>query len=137
MSTQPIFEGLVYDESGSPVSVAYIGDEPHYVVDVDGFHRHIPAEQVDRQVLAVFIEQLQAHQDIAVQQALSFLGKDDLFTKAALDASIRNVNVDQVLAQGIPAEARNMMGMVGFHVVINHHGELISIKQPTADDGDL
>src|SRR5687767_3267518 len=100
MSTQPFFEGLVYDESGNLVSVSYIGSEPHYVVDVDGFHRHIPSEQVDRQVLAVFIEQLQAHQDIAVQQALSFLGKDDLFTKAALDASIRNVSVDQVLAQG-------------------------------------
>ena len=137
MSAQPLFEGLVYDESGNLVTISYIGDEPHYVVDVDGFHRHIPAADVDRQVLAVFIEQLQAHQDLAVQQALNFLGKDDLFTKAALDASIRNVSVDQVLAQGIPAEARNMMGMVGFHVVINHHGELVTINQPTAADGEL
>jgi hypothetical protein len=134
MARQALFEGLVYDENGHPVTTAHIGDEAHYVVEVDGFHRHIASEEVDRQILAVFIEQLQANQDMAVQQALNFIGRDDLFTKAALDASIRNVSPDQILEQGIPPQARDMMGMAGFQVIINHHGEIVGMNQPTAPD---
>ena len=48
---QPLFAGLVVDENDRPVQTASIGNEPAYVIDDDGFKRHIPAEQVDRAVL--------------------------------------------------------------------------------------
>ncbi len=51
MPRQPLFAGLVVDEADHPVGTAMVGDEPCYVVDDGGFHRHIPSEQVDRQVL--------------------------------------------------------------------------------------
>ncbi len=46
MSSQPLFAGLVADELGNPVETAFIGSEPCYVVNDDGFRRHIPAGHV-------------------------------------------------------------------------------------------
>lgn len=137
MSHQALFTGLVYDEQENLVDVAFVGSDAQYVIDDNGFRRHIPAADVDRQVLHVFIDQLQDHKEIAIAQALRMMGKDDLFTKAALDASIRNVNVEEILRQGIPAQARDMMGMMGFRVVIDYHGEVIRLDQPAvSDEGD-
>jgi hypothetical protein len=134
MADQALFEGLIYDELGRPVTVAYVGTDAHYVVDDDGFHRHVLAETVDRQVLEMFVEQLQANKELAVAQALQMLGQDDLFTKAALDHSIENVSPEQIIQQGIPPQARDMMGMMGFRVVIDVHGELVSVEQPGAPE---
>ncbi len=137
MSHQALFTGLVYDEQENLVDVAFVGSDAQYVIDDNGFRRHIPAADVDRQVLHVFIDQLQDHKEIAITQALRMMGKDDLFTKAALDASIRNVNVEEILRQGIPEQARDMMGMMGFRVVIDYHGEVIRLDQPAvSDEGD-
>lgn len=131
MSTQAIFSGLVFDEQDQLVTINHIGGEAFYVVDDDGFLRHVEAEKIDRQVLTIFIEQLQQNKDLAVTQALEFMGKDDLFTKAALDSSIESVDVDQLLKQGIPPQARDMMGMMGFRIIINYHGDVVDFDQPT------
>jgi hypothetical protein len=136
MAQHALFEGLVYDENDNLVTVDHIGADACYVVDDDGFHRHVDAETVDRQVLAIFLEQLQDHKDLAVEQTLKMLGRDDLLTKAAVDASIRNVDIDQIIAQGIPLQAREMMGMLGFRVIINVHGELVRLDQPTVPDDE-
>ena len=58
MARQAMFDGLIVDEFENPVAMAVIGGEAQYVVDDDGFHRHIDAEYVDRQILVFFIEQL-------------------------------------------------------------------------------
>lgn len=134
MSRQALFEGLVYDEYEQPVSVSHVGGEAHYVVNDEGFHRHIGAEDVDRQVMGFFLEQLEDNKDLAVEQALNMIGKDDLFTKAAIDAQLRNIDMDQIIAQGIPEQARNMLGFLGFRIVINVHGEVIEIAQPSMPD---
>ena len=136
MAQQAMFDGLVYDEFDNPVTTTVIGGDAQYVVDDDGFRRHIDADLVDRQVVAFFLEQLQQNRDLAVQQALQMLGSDDLLTKAAVDASLRNINMDQVMAQGVPAQARDMLGMLGFRVVINVHGDVVRLDQPSATDDD-
>ena len=53
-----MFEGLIYDENENPVMTSIVAGEAQYVVDDDGFHRHIDAEYVDRQILSFFLEQL-------------------------------------------------------------------------------
>ncbi|KAA3663952.1 MAG: hypothetical protein DWQ04_08205 [Chloroflexi bacterium] len=136
MARQALFEGLVYDEDERLVETAVIGPDAHYVVDDDGFKRHIDSEKVDRQVLGFFLQQLDANKDMAVEQALNMMGKDDIFTKAALDASLNNIDMNQIIAQGIPLQARNMMGMLGFRVIINLHGEVVKLDQPAAPDED-
>lgn len=131
MAQQAFFRGLVYDEFENPVETRSIGGEAFYVVDDQGFARHIEAEQIDRRVLKVFLEQLEQNKDLAISQAMQMMGKDDLFTKAALDAQMRNIDLDQILEQGLPEQARNMMGMMGFRVVIDVHGEIVRFDQPT------
>lgn len=137
MANRALFEGLVYDEEGNLVETTVVGAESYYVVDDDGFLRHIDSEVVDRQVLSVFLAQLEENKDLAVEQMLNMLGKDDLFTKAAIDASLRNIDMDQIIAQGIPEQARNMMGMLGFRIIINYHGEVIKLDQPTLPDDEM
>jgi hypothetical protein len=136
MARQALFAGLVYDEFERLVETAVIGPDAQYVIDDNGFRRHIDAETVDRQVLSVFLQQLEDNKDLAVEQMLNMMGKDDLFTKAAIDASLRNVNMDEIIAQGIPEQARNMLGMLGFRITVNLHGEVVKIDQPTAPEED-
>jgi hypothetical protein len=130
VAQQAFFRDLVYDEDENPVETKTIGGEAFYVVDDQGFARHIEAEQIDRRVLTAFLDQLEDNKDLAITQAMKMMGKDDLFTKAALDAQMRNIDLDQILAQGLPEQARNMMGMIGFRVIINVHGEIVRLDQP-------
>ena len=132
MSNKALFAGLVVDENGQPLEVATIGDEAQYVLDDDGFRRHIDAEAVDRQVLAHLQEQIEANKDAVEQGLMKMMGSEDIFTKAAIDKSIKDM--DQVLKQGIPDEARRMLGMMGFRVVVDYHGEVLRIDQPAAAD---
>lgn len=131
MAGQVLFDGLIYDELENPVSTKIVGGDYFYVVDDQGFLRHISTEYVDRQVLSFFLAQLEDNKDIAVEQALTMLGKDDLFTKAAVDSQLSNLDMDQIMAQGIPLQARNMLGMLGFRITIDLHGEVININQPS------
>jgi hypothetical protein len=136
MAIRALFNGLVYDEYDNVVETAFIGTTAHYVVDDDGFRRHIDAEELDRQVLDFFLGQLEGNKDIAVEQMMNMMGQDDLFTKAAVSSSINDANADQILAQGIPSQARDMLGMMGFRIRINYRGELLGIDQPSAPDSD-
>lgn len=135
MSNQALFAGLVIDENGQPLEVVMIGDEARYVLDDNGFRRHIDAEVVDRQVLAHLQAQIEANKSAVEEGIMKMMGSEDIFTKAAIDKSIDNM--EQVLQQGIPDDARQMLGMMGFRVVVNYHGEVLRIDQPgVADDSD-
>lgn len=137
MARQALFAGLVYDEYDNVLSVTTIGDDSFYVVDDDGFLRHVESEYVDRQVLEFFLEQLEDNKDLAIGQAMNMMGSDDLFTKAALDAQMRNIDADQIIEQGIPQQARNAMGMIGFRIVVDVHGDVVRIDQPAVPDEEL
>lgn len=128
------FEGLVETEEGLPVTVREVGGVSYYVIDDQGFLRHVEAAEVDRPVLAQFLAQLKEHQDEASEAMLRMLGQDDLFTKAMVDASIRNIDLDQVLSLRLPDEARQWLGMLGFRVVINIHGEIVRVELPAAPE---
>lgn len=136
MARQALFEGLVFDEHDNAVATSIVGNEATYVVDDDGFHRHVDAEVIDREVLAFFLTQLQENKDLAVEQTMKMLGQDDLLTKAAIDAQLRNIDMEQIIAQGIPAQAREMMGFLGFRIIVNVHGDVLRLDQPAMpDDG--
>jgi hypothetical protein len=137
MVAQALFAGLIFDEKGDPVEVTHIGDESVYVVNDAGFHRHIPSIDVDRQVVNSMMEQIKGHEDILSEQAVKMLGQDDLFTRAIVQNQLKHIDnqIDQLFQTGIPEEGRAYMGMMGFKVVINIHGDVISIDQPGMIDG--
>lgn len=138
MAHQPVFAGLVVDEFDRPAEVAFVGDEPCYVVDDDGFRRHIPAEQVDRQVLESMRSMIEGHEGIISEQTARMLGQDDIFSKAMIESQLKNIDqqLDMLLQTGIPDEARAYMGMMGFKIRIDVHGEVIDIEQPGMTGGD-
>lgn len=129
-----LFAGLVSDENGAPVDVAYVGEEPTYVVLEDGFKYHVDARQVDEAVLAVFRDQVKQNEDMVSDGVMKMMGKDDLFTKVAVNNQVKNLdkNFAQLFETGIPEQARQYLGMLGFRVVINRRGEVVDIHMPSA-----
>ena len=127
-----LFEGLVVDEHDRPVSVAYVGEDPCYVIDDDGFMRHIDSAGVDLQVLQSFKEMIQGNEEEISEQTAQMLGQDDIFTVANIIRQMKNLDqyFDQLLQAGLPEEQRAYMGMMGFKVRINIHGEVLSVEQP-------
>ncbi len=129
--TKALFASLVVNEDGEAAEVAYIGGEANYVILDDDFRRHVEAKLIDQQVVDWLKEQITANQNIVTESMMEMLGKDDLFTKAMIDSSIKNV--DNILDTGIPEDARLWLGMMGFKIVVNVHGEVIDIESPTQE----
>ncbi len=132
MPHQALFAGLVFDENDNPVDVTYVGSDPFYVVDDAGFHRHIPSEQVDRQVLESMRELIEGHEGVLSEQTAKMLGQEDIFTRAMIESQLKNIDkqFDALFDTGIPEEGRAYMGMMGFRITIDVHGDVIKIDQP-------
>jgi hypothetical protein len=67
---------------------------------------------------------------------MSLMGQDDLFTKATIESSLENVEeqMEELLQQGLPAGARAWLGMMGFRVVVNVHGEVVGLDAPSVEE---
>ena len=134
--SRALFAGLIVDEQDRPVEEAAVGGEPFYVVDDAGFRRHVESRFVDRQVLEQMRTMIQGNEDLISEGTMKMLGQEDIFTKAMIERSLRNVDVqfDQLLAQGLPEEARAWLGMLGFRVVIDVRGNVVRVDQPSAPE---
>ena len=135
-----VFEGLVYDPKGEPVEVAYVGSEPCYVLNDNGFLRYIPAAEVDWQVWDELTSQIIGHEEILSKQAAKMLGQEDIFTVAMLRSQLekKDEQFKVIQEKGLPEEARQYLGMVGFKITIDIHGKVIEVIQPQVygDEGD-
>ena len=136
MSRKPLFAGLVVDERDRVAESAVVGEEPFYVVDDAGFRRHIPADQVDRQVLKQMQEMMKGSEGLISEQTAKMMGQDDIFSKALIENQLKNMDqqFDALMQQGIPEDGRAYLGMLGFKIVINIHGEVLRVEQPSAPD---
>jgi hypothetical protein len=129
-----MFIGLVFNQAGQPAEVAYVGGEAHYVILDDDFRRHVAARDVDRQVLVRLREVMDPFRDQAVVEMMRMIGKEDLFTKAMIDSSLKNW--EQALGQPIPEDMRAWLGMLGFRVVVDVHGEMVEFDLPGQMGGE-
>ncbi len=132
MSAGPLFAGLVFDEEDQLVETTFIGSEPCYVVDDNGFKRHIPSADVDCQVLNRMKDGIEGHEDIISEQAAKMSGQDDIFSRAIFLEQLKNIDrqFEQLIEEGLPEEGLAYMGMTGFKIVINHHGDVVELEQP-------
>ncbi len=135
MERQAIFSGLIVNERGEPVDVTWLGDDPFYVIPDEDFKRHVEAVAVDEQVLAILRGQLQGREDLIVDGVLKFLGKEDLFTKASVDMAIKNF--DQGFRQADPEQWKPLLGMMGFKIIVNVHGDVVEVVSPQQEIDDL
>lgn len=138
MPRQPLFAGLVIDENGRVAESAFIGDDPCYVVDDAGFRRHIPSDQVDRAVLGEIAGMMKGSEGYISEQTAKMIGQEDIFTRAMLEQQLKDIErqFDQLLQTGIPEDMRVYLGMVGFKIIINVHGEVLRVEQPGAPGGE-
>jgi len=132
MAKVALFDGLVVDEYDKQVGVAYVGTEPCYVVNDAGFRRHIPSEKVDHQVIQFFSDMIKGSEDQIGEQTAKMIGQDDIFSMAMIASQLKNLDkqFDVLSNTGIPEEARAYLGMIGFKIRINVHGELLEVEQP-------
>jgi hypothetical protein len=65
---------------------------------------------------------------------MAMLGKDDLFTKAMIDSSIENI--DLLIEQGLPDDARTWLGMFGFRIIVDVHGDVVRTDLPAQEAQD-
>lgn len=65
---------------------------------------------------------------------MKMIGQEDIFTKAAIETSLQNMDAQfyALLQSGLPEDMRTYLGMMGFRVVINVHGDVLRIEQPEA-----
>lgn len=138
MARKPLFEGLIVDEYDQPVKVAYVGNEPCYVVNDAGFLRHIPSEVVDRQVLQQMRAAIAGHEDFISEQTAKMLGQDDIFSRAMIETQLKQIEsqFEALMEIGLPDEVRAYMGLMGFRIVIDVHGNVIEVQQPSGIDED-
>ena len=129
---QVLFANLVFNEKDEPVEIVYLGGKPHYVILDAGFRRHVEAAHIDRQVVARIRQQILSQRELVTEGILQMMGQDDLFTKALVDTSIEHLG-DRLFEQGLPEEARAWLGMLGFKVVVNHHGDVVRLDLPTQE----
>ncbi|NSW51551.1 MAG: hypothetical protein HPY85_03485 [Anaerolineae bacterium] len=138
MTIHAIFEGLVFDENGNAAETRIIGKETFYVVDDDGFLRHIPSIEVDRQIYDILKKQFEDNKDLIIEQTAKLLGQDDPFSQAVLANQFGNLDQQFEMLQkvGIPENDRMYMGMTGFRAVIDLHGNLLELQQPSRESGE-
>ena len=138
MASRALFAGLVVDEMGEHVETVTVGGEAFYVVDDDGFRRHVESEQVDRFVLARIFSMMEGQEEFISENTMKMLGQEDIFTKAAIEQSLKNLDeqVEALLQLGLPEDSMSYLGMMGFRVRIDHHGEVLEISQPGMVDPD-
>jgi hypothetical protein len=92
---------------------------------------------VDRQVLAFLTNQIQGNEEMLSKQTAKMMGQDDIFTRAMIENQLKNVDKQfgSLLEAGLPENSRMYLGMTGFKVVIDYHGDLVRIDQPSAPEG--
>ncbi len=139
MARVAVFGGLVVDEEGNVLEVVVIADAAHYVVNDAGFRRHIPSEDIDRAVLKAMEESVLANREAVIEGMLAWMGQDDLFTKAAVETSIETMDegIDELLNTGLPEETRTWLGLMGMHIVVDIHGDIIDIEMPAAPEPEM
>jgi hypothetical protein len=132
MERDPVFKGLVFDEDDHLVGTAMVGDEPCYVINDQGFLRHVPSEPIDREILKQMQSQIQGNEALLSEQTAKMLGQEDLFSKALIENQLKHIDrqFEELLKNGIPEAGRAYMGMMGFKIIINVHGEIVNLVQP-------
>ncbi len=132
-----LFADLVFNEEEQPAKAIYVGGVPHYAVPDGDFLRHVEAEYVDRQIVALMQERILAMRDIVTDGIVHMLGQEDLFTRASIEHAIKNM--DRILEPGNVDvdELRTTLWMLKFRAIVNVHGDVVRLDVPGWEDGEI
>jgi hypothetical protein len=121
---------LVFNEEGQPHQEVSIGGVPHYAIPDGDFMRHVEAEYVDRQIVALLRDMLAPMRDAIVEGVIHMMGEEGLFARAAVEQAIDNM--DRILEPGAVDvdEFRTALWMAKFRAVVNVHGDVVRLEIP-------
>lgn len=136
MASKALFAGLVVDEAEQPVDTRLVGEDAFYIVNDAGFLRHIESRFVDRQVLEHLKQEIEGREGLISEGTMKMIGQEDIFTKAAIESSLKNIDAqfEALLEQGLPEGVKSWLGLMGFRVVVNVHGDVVRVEQPSAPE---
>lgn len=131
-----LFADLVFNEQGQLARVTDIGGIPHYAVPDGDFLRHVEAEHVDRQIVALLQERFQAMRDIVTEGVIHLLGQEGLFTRVSIEHAIENM--DRILdSDSVDVdELRTALWMMKFRAIVDVHGDVVRLDAPNWEGED-
>ena len=137
MANKAFFTGLIYDENDNLIETATIGNDCFYIVDDYGFKRHIDSREVDEKIVRLFTDQINGNEEYLANAAANMTGKTDLFSMAMFKNSLLNIDkeIESMFKQDPPPGLSEFLGMSGFKVNIDLHGNIINVNMPTPPDG--
>ena len=138
MARTPLFTGLVFDEYDHPLETGAVGNEPSYIINDAGFLRHIPAEEIDRFILNEMKKMIQGNEGFLSEQAAKMIGADDLFSRAMIENQLKHIDkqFDMLFEVGVPEDMRAYLGMSGFKVIVDYHGQVLQVRPGGGGGGD-
>ena len=130
VTRRALFADLVFNEEDQPAREVYVGGVPHYAVPDGDFLRHVEAEYVDRQIVALMKERVVAMRDLITEGVIHMLGQEDLFTRASIEHAIEHM--DRILEPGAVDvdELRTALWMLKFRAIVNVHGDVVRLDIP-------
>ncbi len=136
MAKQALFSGLVYDDNNNLTETVTIGNDAYYIVDDDGFKRHIDSREVDEKIIRLFTDQIDGNEDYLANAAANMTGKTDLFSMALFKSQLKNIDreIEELFRQGPPPGLAEFLGMSGFKINIDMHGNITNVNMPSAPD---
>ena len=137
MASKAFFSGVIYDENDNLIDTVTIGNDAFYVVDDYGFKRHIDSREVDEKVFRLFTDQINGNEEYLANAAANMTGQTDLFSMAMFKSQLKNIDkeIESLFKQGPPKGMTEFLGMSGFKVNIDLHGDIVNVKMPSIGDG--
>ena len=137
MANKAFFSGVIYDENDNLIDTVTIGNDAFYVVDDYGFKRHIDSREVDEKIFRLFTDQINGNEEYLANAAANMTGQTDLFSMAMFKSQLKNIDkeIETLFRQGPPQGMTEFLGMSGFKVNIDLHGDIVNVKMPSIGDG--
>jgi hypothetical protein len=138
LTNKSLFAGLVFDEFDHVLETGYVGEDPVYIIYDAGFKKHIPAEKIDKIVLNEIKKAIQGQENFLSEQAAKMMGTEDVFSKALIENQLKNIDkqFEPLLQSGIPDDLRAYLGMSGFKVTVDYHGDLLELQSGGKNVGE-
>ena len=136
MASHAFFSGIIFDENDNLIETVTVGNETFYVVDDDGFKRHIDSREVDEKIFRYFTDQISGNEEYLANAAATMTGKTDLFSMAMMKNQLKNIDkeIENIFNYAPPPGLTEYLGMSGFKVNIDFHGNIVHVNMPSAPD---
>jgi hypothetical protein len=98
--------------------------------------RSMSWRSVEKHSTSSMMMDFEGNEELISLGTMRMLGQEDIFTKAAIEESLRKADqqFEALLQTGLPEDMLAWLGMMGFQVRIDVHGDVLEVIQPAGPD---